>query len=231
MAEHPNHLLRRLDPQILDRLLASSKVLDLPQTKVLAETHGVVHHVYFPHSGIISNVVELVGGGAIETAMVGRDGVFGAAQALDDQVSLNHVVIQVPVIATVIDVAHVASVACEYPDLRKLLLAYEQFSFGQVQQTAACNAVHKVQERLCKWLLRMFDLTEGELPLTQEFLAQMMGVRRTSVTDVAGDLAASGLITYKRGRLQIVDVKGLRARSCECNDEMRLNYERLFPPS
>ena len=155
---------------------------------MLAETHQRVEKVYFPHSGIISCVVELVGGGAIETGMIGKDGAFGASQALDDKVSLNQVVVQVTGMASVITSDEIRKVADELPAFRGLLVKYEQFFLAQVQQTAACNAVHNVQARMCKWLLRMHDLVGVELPLTQEFLAQMMGVRRTSVTEVAGSL-------------------------------------------
>jgi len=146
---------------------------------VLAETHQRVQKVYFPHSGIISCVVELRGGGAIETGMIGKDGAWGASQALDGKVSLNHVVMQVPGTASVIDSDHIRILATEHPALRSLLVQYEQFFLAQVQQSAACNAAHTVEARACKWLLRMHDLVGPDLPLTHDFLAQMMGVRRT----------------------------------------------------
>jgi CRP-like cAMP-binding protein len=174
---------------------------------VLAETHQRIQKVYFPHTGIISCVVELVGGGAIETGKIGKDGEFGASQALDDKVSLNHVVIQVPGTASVIDSDLIKEMANELSAFRGLLVKYEQFFLSQVQQTAACNAVHTVQARTCKWLLRMHELAGSDLPLTQDFLAQMMGVRRTSVTEVAGELHRAGMITYSRGRIHIKDIR------------------------
>jgi CRP-like cAMP-binding protein len=184
--------------------------------------------VYFPHSGIISCVVELIGGGAIETGMIGNDGAFGASQALDDKVSLNHVVIQIPGSASVIDSDRIREAADELPAFRGLLLKYEQFFLAQVQQTAACNAVHNVQQRTCKWLLRMHDLAGTDLPLTQEFLAQMMGVRRTSVTDVAGELQKAGMISYSRGRIHIRDLEQIRQWACECEPDIRSHYRRMF---
>ena len=192
MPHRNNFLLDRLEPDLLERLRPFLSVDELHHTDVLAETHQRVEKVYFPHSGIISCVVELVGGGAIETGMIGKDGAFGGSQALDDKVSLNHVVVQVTGMASVITSDEIRKVADELPAFRGLLVKYEQFFLAQVQQTAACNAVHNVQARMCKWLLRMHDLVGVDLPLTQEFLAQMMGVRRTSVTEVAGSLQRRG---------------------------------------
>ena len=160
--------------------------------------------------------------------MIGNDGVFGGAQALDDKVSLNHVVIQVPGAASVIGCDEIRKVADELPAFRGLLVKYEQFFLAQVQQTAACNAAHQVRQRTCKWLLRMHELTGTELPLTQEFLAQMMGVRRTTVTDVAKELQKSGMITYRRGRIQIVDLDLIKQSACECNEDIRSHYRRVF---
>lgn len=211
MPHRQNFLLNRLEPAVLAQILPHLSIVDLQHGHVLAETHQRVERVYFPHSGIISCVVELLGGGAIETGMIGNDGEFGATQALDHKVSLNHVVIQIAGVASVISSDRIREIANELPSFRGLLVKYEQFFLAQVQQTAACNAVHDVQARTCKWLLRMHDLAGVDLPLTQEFLAQMMGVRRTSVTQVAGHLQKAGMITYSRGRIHIVDLGQVRA--------------------
>ena len=179
MPHRANFLLNRLPPALLKELAPHFSILRLQHGQVLAETHQRVQKVYFPHSGIISCVVELRGGGAIETGMIGKDGAWGASQALDGKVSLNHVVMQVPGTASVIDSDHIRILATEHPALRSLLVQYEQFFLAQVQQSAACNAAHTVEARACKWLLRMHDLVGPDLPLTHDFLAQMMGVRRT----------------------------------------------------
>ena len=148
---HPhNFLLNRVDAAALARMAPYVTVLHLEQGKVLAETHQPVLKVYFPHSGIISNVVELIGGEAIETAMIGRDGAFGASQALDGKLSLNHVVIQVPGDASIIESGRLCELALQMPPLRKLLVEYEQFFVAQVQQAAACNAVHNIHNRMCR---------------------------------------------------------------------------------
>jgi CRP-like cAMP-binding protein len=223
-----NYLLNRLEPALLAEIAPHLSLIELRHQEVLAETHQRIEKVYFPHTGIISCVVELVGGGAIETGMIGNDGEFGASQALDDKVSLNHVVIQIAGMASVISSDRIRIVANELPLFRGLLVKYEQFFVSQVQQTAACNAVHSIQARTCKWLLRMHDLAGPDLELTQEFLAQMMGVRRTSVTEVAGGLQKAGMITYRRGHIHIVDLEQVRAWACECDADIRSHYRRIF---
>ena len=228
MPHSKNFLLNRLDADVLDRLSRDLSVIQLPHGQVLAETHERVEKVYFPHGGIISCVVETIGGGAIETGMIGNDGAFGSSQALDDKVSLNHVVMQVSGAASVISSDHIRKAADELPILRGLLVKYEQFFLAQVQQTAACNALHTVQARTCKWLLRMQALAGDDLPLTQEFLSQMMGVRRTSVTQVAGQLQKAGMITYKRGHIQIRNLNQIREWACECDADVRWHYRRMF---
>jgi CRP-like cAMP-binding protein len=203
-------------------------LVELHQAVVLAETHQRVEKAYFPQSGIISCVVELKGGDAIGTGMIGNDGEFGAGHALDAKVSLNRVVIHVAGIASVIGSERLRELADELPAFKRLLVSYEQFFLSQVHQTAACNAVHNVQARTCKWLLRMHDLVGIDLPLTQEFLAQMMGVRRTAVTEVAGELQKAGMITYSRGRVHIVNLEQIRQLACECDEDVRSHYQRLF---
>jgi CRP-like cAMP-binding protein len=228
MPHRQNFLLNRLDADVLRRLLPNLSVVQLASGDVLAGTHERVEKVYFPHTGIISCVVETIGGGAIETGMIGNDGAFGSSQALDDKVSLNHVVMQVPGAASVISSDHLREAADELPMFRGLLVKYEQFFLAQVQQTAACNALHNVRARTCKWLLRMQDLAGDNLPLTQEFLAQMMGVRRTSVTGVATELQSSGMLSYSRGHIHIKDLEQIRQTACECDADVRSHYRRMF---
>jgi CRP-like cAMP-binding protein len=210
MLHRKNFLLSELEPEALARISPLLSMVELHQSEVLAETHHRIEKVYFPHSGIISCIVQLKRGDAIQTGMMGNDGAFGAGQALDDRVSLNRVMVQVAGVASVISSHDILKVAVEFPPFRKALINYEEYFLSQVQQTAACNAVHTVQSRTCKWLLRMHELVGDDLPLTQESLAQMMGVRRTSVTQVAGELQRAGMITYGRGRVRIVDLEQVR---------------------
>ena len=229
MPQHrDNFLLNLLEPDVFDRIEPQLSIIDLQREQVLAETHQQIETVYFPHSGIISCVVELKGGGAIETGMIGRDGTFGASQALDDKVSLNHVVIQLAGTASLMASNHLRQQAEAHEVFRAVLIKYDQFFLAQVQQHVACNAVHTVQARTCKWLLRMHELVGSDLLLTQEFLAQMMGVTRTSVTTVASELQKAGMITYSRGRLHIVDIAQIQKWACECEEDVRSHYRRIF---
>jgi len=228
MAGHTNFILNTIEPSVAARLQPHLALVHLRHGQVLADTHQRVQKVYFPHNGIISNVVQLSNGGSIETAMIGNDGAFGAGQALDGRISLNRVVVQVPGTASVIEAGRLCELALALPALRALLMKYEQFFSAQVQQAVACNAVHDVQNRTCKWLLRMHDLVGADLSLTQEFLAEMMGVRRTSVTAVAGDLQKQGMITYRRGHIHINDLERVRQHACECDDAIHSHHRRIF---
>jgi CRP-like cAMP-binding protein len=207
------------------------RVVEMPQGQVLAEAHQTIEKLYFPHSGIISYVVELSDGNMIETGMVGRDGVMGALQAFDEKVSPNKIMVQAPGRASVVDADVMRKAISGSPSLRVMLAKHEQFFVAQIQQSAGCNASHTVEARMCRWLLRMYDLTGPELPLTQEFLAQMMGVRRTSVSLVAGDLQEAGLIAYRRGHVRIVDVDKLKGMACECYEAVNTHYEKIFHTS
>jgi CRP-like cAMP-binding protein len=228
MPHSKNRILARISPVDLEDMRARLKLIELKFGQVLAESRHRVSHVYFPHSGVISCVVELTDGSTIETGMIGNDGVFGAAQALDSKVSLHKVVVQVPGWATVVDADRLKAVTHSSPELLALLMKYETFLMGQVQQVTACNALHNVEQRMCKWLVRMYDLVGTELPLTQEYLAQMMGVRRTSVTGVAMQLAKEGLISYSRGRVTILSIERVHKRACECPHAVREQYAELF---
>jgi len=195
---------------------------------VIAESRSRVSQVYFPHNGILSCVVELENGCSIESGMIGKDGVFGAGQAIDNKLSLHKVVVQVPGAASVVSADHLKAVAQSSPDFLALLIKYEQFFLGQVQQNTACNALHTVEQRMCKWLVRMYDLAGTHLPLTQEFMAQMMGVQRTSVNGVAKQLQSEGLISYRRGHLTIVNIGLVERRACECPRTVRELDEAEF---
>jgi len=203
--------------------------VDLPFGTVVAEIGQPVHQVYFPHSGILSLVVEMEVGEMIETAMIGRDGVANAMSALNGQISFHKAIAQIAGTASAIGADALRPFADEFPPLRSALIGHEQVLLAQTQQSAACNASHTVEARLCRWLLRMHDLTQSsDLSLTQEFLAQMLGVRRTSVSLVAGQLQRGGLIKYRRGNIHLEDVEGLRGAACECYEKVRLHYERQF---
>lgn len=232
MNHSPNLLLSSLSAQTFEVLRPHLHLFELKQGLVVGEPSAPVTTVYFPHSGIISLVVALSVGDIIETAMVGKDGAVHAASALDGKVSLNRAVVQMAGHATVIAAQKLQEIADENRELRTLLIRHEQVLFAQAQQSGACNASHLVEARLCRWLLRTRDLAgDDELHVTQEFLAQMLGVRRSSLSLVANTLQQAGYISYKRGRGRITAPNGLKETACECYDAVREHYARLLTPA
>jgi CRP-like cAMP-binding protein len=229
MSKSPNRLLASLPSGVYSALTPHLKIVELKFGDVVAEAGSAIRQVYFPYSGVISLVVELEVGSMIETAMVGHDGVLNAAPALDGKVSLNKGIVQMAGSAGTIEVSRLRQLANEFEPLRSLLIRHEQVLFAQSQQSAACNASHTVEARMCRWLLHMRDFVgSDDLMLTQEFLAQMLGVRRPSVSIVASPLQKAGLIEYSRGRIRVLDVKGLKKEACECYDTVKAHYGRLL---
>ena len=195
----------------------------------MVEAGEALTHVYLPHSGIISIVVSLSQGQAVEVAMVGRDGIVGASEALCDAISLTDAVVLCPGTASMITVANLKAIADQSVAWRQLLVRHEQVLLAQAQQSAACNAAHSVEERLSRWLLRARDLWDGEtLPMTQELLARMIGVQRNAVSIVAHTLQQAGVLSYSRGQIEILDVDALRATACECYHAVHAKQAHLF---
>jgi CRP-like cAMP-binding protein len=155
----------------------------------------------------------------------------GASAALDGQISLSRAIIQLSGEIVVCDINALKSAALESPKLLSLLIRHEQTVYAQAQQSAACFATHRVEARLCRWLLRARDLSGSDsLPFTQEYLGEMLGVRRTSVTAVAHTLQEAGLIKYARGKIQILDADALEESTCECYGSVKTLYEKLIGP-
>ena len=224
-----NHMLAALTPADRDALLPHLKVVELPQELVLFDAGDTIKAIHFPHIGIVSLVVDLSSGDMIEAAMVGKDGVVGGSAALDGDLSLNKAVVQLAGRASVADVDHVRALAESSVAFRTTLMRHEQFVLAQAQQSAACNASHAVEARISRWLLRCRDLAGGDdIALTQEFLAEMMGVRRTSVSLVANTLQQAGLIKYRRGHIRVLDVEGLQDAACECYETVQSHAGRLL---
>jgi CRP-like cAMP-binding protein len=227
-SQSSNELLASLPAADMQLLRPHLRPVELVHEAILARTGDAIDHVYFPHSGVISLVVRLAGGQTVEAAMVGRDSVFGAGAALDGAVAMNDAVVQLPGAASVLDLASLRKAAEQSLPFRTTLIRHEQALFAQAQQSAACNASHTVETRLSRWLLRARDLSHSDtLALTQEFLAQMLGVQRTSVSAVANALQHAGMIRYRRGRIDIVDLDAVREGSCECYQTVKAHYDRL----
>ena len=220
-----NKLLAALPRDHFDRLLPHLSTVMLEQGLVLCEAGDEVDQVYFPHNGMLSLLAVLRDGKAIETATVGREGVVGAMAGLGLYKSLVRVVVQMPLACSKITATHFRSASAASEPVRNLCIRYNEVLLSQARVTAACNALHSIEARFCRWLLQSADRAGGDtVNLTQEFLAEMLGVRRTSVTEVASRVQNAGSITYTRGVIRILDRPALMRMSCEC-------YETLLDQS
>jgi CRP-like cAMP-binding protein len=224
----PNQLLQALPAEDYELVAARLKPLQLIRETVLVEAGVAPAQIVFPHGGAVSIVVNLSEGQSVEVAMIGRDSVVGACEALGDGVSLTDAIVLFPGAASAIELSDFRMIAGQSPALHRLVTRHGEALLAQAQQTAACNAVHAVEARLARWLLRARDLHDGRLPLTQELLAQMIGVRRNAISIVAHALQEAGTISYSRGQIEIVDVEALRATSCECHATIRARQSQLL---
>jgi CRP-like cAMP-binding protein len=212
-----NKLLASLRRSDFDVLATHLTTVHLQQGVSVCEVGCEVEHVYFPHSGMFSLLNVMRDGKAIETATVGREGVVGAMAGLGLYKSLVLVNVQLPTTASKIPSAAFRRVADSNQAIRDLCVRYNEVLLTQARVTAACNALHQIDQRFCRWLLQSADRADGDtITLTQELLADMLGVRRTSVTDVAGRIQDQGIITYSRGVIKILDRRALARISCEC---------------
>jgi CRP-like cAMP-binding protein len=203
-------------------LIARTKPIDH-----LSKSQEVVQ-IHFPQFGAISIVTELSSGQIVECAMVGRDGVVGGTFALGDRISSYTAMVQVAGQSQAMDIDPARWFARENQEFRTAIAQYEQFVFAQVQQSAACNATHHLPERLARWLLRVRQATESDqTEVTQETIAEMLGVGRTTVSVTAHNFQKAGLIEYRRGKVHIKNLEGLREVACECHDMVQTHRERL----
>jgi CRP-like cAMP-binding protein len=225
----PNHLLQALPAAEFDALNPHLKTIELVRETVLVEAGSPPAQIYLPHCGVIAMTVNLPEGQVVQVAMIGRDGVVGAWAALGGDLSPSAAVVLFPGTASVIDVTDVKAVADRNVAVRNLLARHELVLFAQAQQSVACNASHSVEARLSRWLLHARDLSGNEvLPLTQEFLARMIGVRRNAISIVAHALQQAGTIRYSRGHIAIANEEALRKTSCECYHAVKAAHERLL---
>jgi CRP-like cAMP-binding protein len=229
-SSHPsNLLLASLPPEDMAALVPHLRVVQLPRETVLFEAGDTVEAIYFPHTGLVSIVVDLASGEMIETAMLGRDSLVGGSAAVGDGIALHRAVVQVETVASVVDVGTLRGLAQESHTFHDTVARHREFILAQAQQAAACNATHPLEARLSRWLLRCHDLLgSDDIPLTQEFLAGMLGAGRTSVTVVASMLQQAGFIHYRRGHIQVIDVEGLRESAYECYEAIKEQGKRLL---
>ncbi|MEN3349849.1 MAG: hypothetical protein V7632_3484 [Bradyrhizobium sp.] len=225
----PNRLLQALSAADYAQLHPLLETVELVKESVLADAGAPVQRVYLPHSGVVSMMVNLSDGQSVEIATVGRDSIVGASAALHDRPSLADAIVVVPGTASVLRAEDFREAVDRGAALRTLVALYEQALMAQTQQSVACNVSHPVEARLSRWLLRARDLCGSEaLPLTQEMLAQMIGVRRNAVSIVAHGFQQAGILRYSRGHIEITDIEGLRKAACECYATVKAHAEQFI---
>lgn len=226
-----NRLLALVPAEELGRLQPHLEEVEAPFRQVIYEQDRPIRHAYFPHSGVFSMVrqPEEQNGLTVEFATIGPEGMVGLPLVLGGDRMPSMCFCQIAGQAARIGAAEFKDVLEHAPGLKRLLLRYTQVMFNQVAQTAACNRMHPIEERCARWLLMSHDsVGANHFRLTQDFLAQMLGVRRPSVSVAAGILQKAGLITYSRGLVVITDRQGLEAASCQCYAVVRREFDRLL---
>jgi CRP-like cAMP-binding protein len=223
-----NHLLEALPDGIQERLIPQLEFVQMPLGAVLYESGGTLTHVYFPTTSIVSLLYVMENGSSAEIAVVGNEGIVGVSLFMGGESTPSRAVVQSAgqgfrlKSATMKDEFNGA--------MLHLLLRYTQALITQMAQTAVCNRHHSLDQQLCRWLLLSLDrLQSNELVMTQELIANMLGVRREGVTEGASRLQSAGLISYSRGRILVLNRAELEKRTCECYAVVKKEYERLLP--
>lgn len=228
LADVPNQLLGLLTEDDRQLLLKECEVVPLAPRQILIEADERVEHVFLPTSGVVSKLTILSDGTSVESTTIGRDGLVGMSAYLGSQISSARFLVQVPGAALRLTPQRLRGIAEHSKSIPCLLNHYADYLIAVSAQSSACNRLHSVVQRCARWLLRVHDLIDGdEFPLTQESLAQMLGVRRASVSIAAGELQDAGLIKYAYGRVKIKDKPGLEAQSCECVAVIRRRYQTM----
>jgi CRP-like cAMP-binding protein len=227
-----NHLLAALPAAELMRLAPHLEPVPLPLGAVIYESGGAQDYVYFPASGIVSLLYVTKDGSAAEIAVVGNEGMVGIALFMGGGTTPSRAVVQSAGSAWRLDAARIKAEFARGGALQRLLLRYTQALITQMTQTAVCNRHHVLEQQLCRWLLLSLDrLPSNQLVMTQQLIANMLGVRREGVTEAAGRLQAEGLIDYRRGRISVLDRAKLEKRVCECYGVVRRECDRLLAPA
>lgn len=227
-ASHANILLASLSNAQLSLLSAHMLVEQLEQGAVLVEPGDETDNVYFPHHGMLSLLTVLKDGRAIETATVGREGVAGAMAGLGLHISQVRIVVQLRAQITRIPASHFRKAVAESPILRNICISANEGLLSQARINVACNAVHTIEARFCRWLLQAADIAgSNTINLTQQYLAEMLGVRRTSVTEVAKKAQDNGAIQYARGEITILNRQILQRLACECYETQARQSKHL----
>jgi CRP-like cAMP-binding protein len=226
-----NRFLAILPPHDFSLLAPHLRTVTLERGVMLHEAAGEIERVYFPHSGMVSLVTVMQSGTTVETATIGRAGVIGASTGLGAKQSVARAIVQLPGTAAWLSASQFHAAANQGQAIRELLVRYNDRLLAEVQQSVACNTLHPLEARLSRWLLQAHDCMDGNaIPLTQEFLGQVLAVRRTTVTIAARLLQSTGLIRYRRGLIEIVDRRKLEELSCECYAVVNRYTDKVFLP-
>jgi CRP-like cAMP-binding protein len=228
-----NRLLGALETASRKRIDPHLEPIGLKLGTIVCEAGGLLKHAYFPQGSVLSLLTVLENGSAIETANIGREGAFGLFAAMYSRASFNRCLVQLEGDMVRCPIELLQSEFKRSEHVRDLFVSYSETLLSQVQQTVACNAMHATEEKMCRWLLMMHDRADGEaLPYTHEFLSHMLGANRKSVTLAAQSMQTAGLISYRRGKIQVLDRPGLEKASCECYAIVRERFDAfLTPPS
>ncbi|BCL36346.1 Crp/Fnr family transcriptional regulator [Nostoc sp. MS1] len=224
-----NKILASLSQTEYQRLIPHLEHVELTFNQVLYHTGEPITHVYFPHQAIASLVCNQADGSTVEAGMVSNDGIVGLPVVWGGHSTNTSAFVQVPDSGMRMKAEILIAEFHRGGELQSLLLRYTQALFTQVTQTAACNRLHTIEERLARWLLLVSDRMQSDkFPLTQEFISQMLGCRRSGVTVAAGTLSKAGMISYKRGNITILNRSDLEDTSCECYSIIKNEYARLL---
>ncbi|RYX98244.1 MAG: Crp/Fnr family transcriptional regulator [Comamonadaceae bacterium] len=225
-----NQLLAALPEAEYQRWLPQLEWVSLPLGHVLYESGSTLKHVYFPTNAIVSLLYVMENGASAEIAVVGNDGVVGVSLFMGGNSTPSRAVVQSAGEGFRLEAAVMKAEFDRAGAVMHLLLRYTQALITQMAQTAVCNRHHSLDQQLCRWLLLSLDRLDGcELAMTQELIANMLGVRREGVTEGALKLQQAGLIKYSRGRISVLDRPGLERRTCECYAVVKKEYDRLLP--
>jgi len=226
----PNHLIRALDESEREHLFSQLELVPMRLGEVIYESGSALEHVYFPTNCIISLLYVMEDGASAEIAIVGCEGMVGVALFMGGESTPSRAVVQSAGHAYRLSGKLVKQEFIRAGAMQYLLLRYTQALLTQMAQTAVCNRHHSVDQQLCRWLLLSLDrLDSNDLTMTQELIANMLGVRREGVTEAAGKLQAAGLIRYSRGHITVLNRPKLEARACECYAVVKKEFDRLLP--
>jgi CRP-like cAMP-binding protein len=226
---HQNHLLDALPRLDFARIASHLEFVELPLGEVLYESGGKLRNVYFPTTAIVSLLYVLEDGDSAEIAIVGNEGILGISLFMGGDTTPSRAVVQSAGHAYRLSADLLLQEFQRFGPTMVLLLRYTQALITQMSQTAVCNRHHSIDQQLCRWLLLSLDrLSSNKLSMTQELIANMLGVRREGITEAAGKLQRAGLIRYNRGVITVLDRPGLETRCCECYRVVKAEFDRLL---